>query len=180
MVSVNAAEAVAGLALAFFLPGFGLARATFPEWRFRGPVGAIHLIETVALSLFGSVAITIVVGFGLLNLPVGFQATWSNPLLWEILAGVSVVALVIAVLRGAFSRLPPPAPAQRSEEPDDRSFSTIRELERLNAEERRLRHRLRVLPSQDPERARTNADLERVVAQRATVASRREAELNVS
>jgi hypothetical protein len=113
MASVNAAEAVAGLALVYFLPGFGLARATFPEWRFRGPEGTVRLIETLALSLFGSVAVTVVVGFGLLNAPVGFQATWSDPVLFEALAGVSAIALVAALLRGAFARVPPSAPAPR-------------------------------------------------------------------
>jgi hypothetical protein len=178
MASVNAAEAVAGLALVFFLPGFGLARATFPEWRFRGPEGTVRLIETLALSLFGSVAVTVIVGFGMLNVPVGFQATWSDPLLFELLAGISAIALVVAVLRGAFARVPPPAPRPRSVEPEDHPFAMIRELEGLMAEERRLRHRLRVLPRQDPERARVSADLDVVVAREAAVAAAREAELN--
>jgi hypothetical protein len=178
MASVNAAEAVAGLALVYFLPGFGLARATFPEWRFRGPEGTVRLIETLALSLFGSVAVTVVVGFGLLNAPVGFQATWSDPVLFEALAGVSAIALVAALLRGAFARVPPSAPAPRDGGDADRAFETIRELEGLKAEERRLRHRLRVLPTEAPERTRLREDLDRVVAREAAVAAAREAELN--
>lgn len=180
MASVNAAEAVAGLALTFFLPGFALARATFPEWRFRGPNGAVHLLETLALSLFGSVGMTVVLGFGLLNSPVGFGATWSDPVLFELLAGVTLVGFVAAVLRGAFSSIPPSAPTLEPEGEPDRPFETIRVLEGLKAEERRLRHRLRVLPREDPERPRVEADLEQVLAQEARTVAAREGELNAA
>jgi uncharacterized protein DUF1616 len=178
MASVNALEATAGLALTFFLPGFALARATFPEWRFRGPGGTIRIIETLTLSLFGSVAVTIVVGYGLLSTPVGFQATWSNPLLFEILAGVSLVLLVVAGLRGAFARVPPAGPTLEPNIGNEGAFETIRELDGLKAEERRLRHRLRVLPRDHSERERISDELERLIAREAAVVAAREVELN--
>jgi hypothetical protein len=176
MASVNAAEALAGLALIFFLPGFGIARATFPEWRFRGPDGTVRLLETLTVSLFGSVGVTVVVGFGLLNSSIGFGAMWSNPTLFEALAGLTAVALVIAFVRGAFSRVPPVGPAREAESPDP--FEAIGELERLNAEERRLRHRLRVVSRDDPGRARLQADLDGILDQQGRVVATREAELN--
>jgi hypothetical protein len=169
MVSVNAAEAVAGLALVFFLPGFGLARATFPEWRFRGPGGTVHLLETLSLSLVTSVGLTIVVGFGLLNTPGGFGGTWSDPTLFVVLGAVTAVGLVAAALRGAFSRTPPTGPRVGSEQGPEAAFEAIRELDRLKAEERRLRHRLRVAGRDGAESGRYRQDLERVQAHAAAV-----------
>lgn len=178
MASVNAAEAVVSLVLTFFLPGFALARATFPEWRFRGPNGTIRLLETLTLSLFGSVALTVILGFGLLNSPVGFGATWSDPVLFGLLAAVAAVGLAAAAIRGAFSRVPPAAPPVEPDPEGDRAFATIRALEGLKAEERRLRHRLRVLPKSDPERERIASELEELQAQEARTVAAREAELN--
>jgi hypothetical protein len=175
MGSVNALEAAVGLALIFFLPGFGIARATFPEWRFRGPSGTLRLLETLSLSLFGSVAMTVVVGFGLLNSPVGFWATWSNPLLFELLGGVTAVALAVAFVRGAFARVAPEGPRTEPAAGNEGAFETIRELDGLKAEQRRMRHRLRVLPREDPERARVSDELERLVAREADIVATREA-----
>jgi hypothetical protein len=170
-------EAVVGLALLFFLPGFAVARATFPEWRFRGPTGTVHVIETLTLSLVTSVALTIVVGFALLNSPLGFGATWSDPSVLGALAGLTGVGLVVAAARGAFSATPPPGPVLRPDGGNEGAFEAIRELEGLVANERRLRHRLRVLPRDDPERPRVDQELADVIAREAAaVAAREEAE----
>src|SRR5580700_1007302 len=143
MGALDGVEAVVGLALLFVLPGFALARATFPEWRFRGPAGTVHLLETLALSLVTSVGLTVVLGFALLSSPVGFGATWSDPDVLEALAVVTVVGFVAAFARGAFSATPPDGPKFPPEPGVDGAFETIRELDGLVAAERRLRHRLR-------------------------------------
>src|SRR5271156_4009889 len=103
-MTVFPVEALAGLLLVFVLPGLAVARALFPEWRFRGAEGLPHLVETAALTIVLSVALTILVGFGLLNTPAGFSASWSDPVLEIILAGITVAGFVVAGYRGAFSR----------------------------------------------------------------------------
>ena len=178
MGSVDAVESVAGLALVFFLPGFALARATFPEWRFRGPSGTVHLLETLTLSLVGSVVLTILLGFALLNSAVGFQATWSDPVLFVALAALAAVGLVVAVLRGAFARVPPSGPVLEPEGGTEGAFEDIREVDRLRAEERRLRHRARTLARDDPERERLDREIARVEAQAAEIMARREEDQN--
>ena len=178
MGSVEAVESVAGLALVFFLPGFALARATFPEWRFRGPSGTVHLLETLTLSLVGSVVLTILLGIAFLNTSVGFQATWSDPVLFAALAALTAVGLVGAWVRGAFATIPPAGPNLEPEGGTEGAFEDIREIDRLRAEERRLRHRSRTLPRDDPERLRLNEEIARVEAQAAEIMARREAEQN--
>jgi hypothetical protein len=169
-------EAVAGLALLFVLPGFALARATFPEWRFRGPAGTIHLIETLSLSLVTSVGLTILVGFALLSTSFGFGATWSNPNVLEVLAVVTAIGLVVAWFRGAFAAIPPLGPELPPEHGTEGAFETVRELEGLVAMERRLRHRLRVLGRDDPERSTVDRELDDVASRRAAILAAREEE----
>jgi hypothetical protein len=176
MGAVDIPEAVAGLALLFFLPGFAVARATFPEWRFRGPAGTIRLLETLSLSLVTSVGITVIVGFGLLKTPVGFQATWSDPLLFAILAALTAIGLVIALLRGAFASTPPKGPEVPSEPGTDGAFETIRELDRLHAQERRVVHRLRVMARDDPGRSSLDSELTDLRQRSAAIVAAREAE----
>ncbi len=170
-------EAVVGLALLFFLPGFGLARATFPEWRFRGPTGTIHLLETLTLSLVTSVGLTIVVGFALRNTSFGFGATWANPNVLEVLAALTALGLGVAWVRGAFSAIPPPAPGLPEERGNVGAFETIRELDGLAALERRLRHRRRVAAADDPERPKIDRELADVESRRASILAAREEEL---
>jgi hypothetical protein len=174
MGALDGVEAVVGLALLFVLPGFAVARATFPEWRFRGPGGTVHLVETLTLSLVLSVALTIVIGFALLSSSAGFGATWSDPSIFVALAAVTAVGLVVALARGAFAAIPPAGPELPSERGNEGAFETIRELDGLVATERRLRHRLRVLPRDDPERSKVDRELADVVGRRAAVLAARE------
>ncbi|MCI4357270.1 MAG: DUF1616 domain-containing protein [Thermoplasmata archaeon] len=176
MGAVDVAEAVAGLALVFFLPGFAVARATFPEWRFRGPSGTLRLLETLSLSLMTSVGVTVIVGFGLLKSPVGFQATWSDPLLLAILAALTAIGLVVALARGAFASTPPKGPEVRPEAGTEGAFETIRELDRLHAQERRVVHRLRVIGRDDPSRSALDTELAELRQRAAGIVAAREAE----
>jgi Protein of unknown function (DUF1616) len=178
MGSVDAAEAVAGLALGFVLPGFALSRALFPEWRFRGPGGTVHLLETLSLSLVGSVGITIVIGYGLLSSSVGFGATWSDPTLFGALAIVTVAGLAVAFARGAFARVPPTGPQLAPEPGVGGAMDVVRDLDRLRADERRLRHRLRTMARDDPERTRVDAALVANRESAAALVARREEEEN--
>ena len=172
----NPAEAAVGLALVFVLPGFAIGRATFPEWRFRGPDALTRVVETAALSLLLSVGVTILLGFGWLNLPgTGFAATWSNPTLELSLAAVTVVALVVAWGRGAFRRAPPPAPALEPEGGAEGAWETMRKAEGLAREERRLQHALRRPPA-GADVARLRADLDRVTEEIKALRAAREAE----
>src|SRR5579859_7954789 len=113
-MSVSPVEAGVGLLLLFFLPGLALTQAIFPEWRLRGEAAIERIVTTGALALVLSVALTVVVGFGLLNLPVGFSAAWSDPLLEEILAGIAILGAFVAWRRGAYRRIAPAPPAIES------------------------------------------------------------------
>src|SRR5271154_4391397 len=111
MVGANLPEAFAGLLLVFFVPGYTLTKATFPEWRLRGTDALLRVLETVTLALVLSVVLAILVGYALLAAaPGGFQASWSAPLLEACLAGVAVVGFVFGWYRGAYRRGPPPPP----------------------------------------------------------------------
>ncbi len=175
-MSPNPLEIVVGLALLFFLPGYGLTRATFPDWRIRGPPAALRLLETLTLSLFGSVAVAVLAGYLLLRAgPTGFQAYWSEPWLEGALALVAAVGLGIGGYRGAFARIPPAAPVSEPEGETD-PWATVRALDDLRRQERRLRHELRAAERGSPEAARLERDIDRVRTEVAEVAARREAE----
>jgi Protein of unknown function (DUF1616) len=178
MGSLDAAEAVAGLALVFVLPGFALSRALFPEWRFRGPGGTVRVVETLSFSLVGSVGITIVIGYGLLSTSVGFGATWADPTIFAALAAVTAVGLVVAFLRGAFSAVPPAGPVLPAEPGVDGAMEAVRELDRLRVEERRLRHQLRTLAREAPERTAISEQLEENRRTAASIVARREEQQN--
>ena len=153
-------EILAGLLLVFALPGYAITKATFPEWRLRGPDALLRAVEIGTLSLVLSVTVTILVGFVLGNLPGSFfQAGWSDPLLEAILAAVTAVALAAAVLRGAFRRVAPPRPAPEPAPGEDDPMALARQLEADRREARRLRHVLRNLKADDPERARLEEEL---------------------
>ncbi len=130
-------EAVLGGALLFFVPGFAVARATFPRLRFRGPDGLRGALETVALSFTLSVVLTVLVGFALLRLaPGGFAASWSDPLLETCLGAVAIVAFAVGYLEGAYATAPPaPAPPEPGAAG---AWELSRELDRLAREERRI------------------------------------------
>ncbi|MGA7924344.1 MAG: DUF1616 domain-containing protein, partial [Thermoplasmata archaeon] len=101
-MAVPVDEAALALGLIYLIPGFAVSRAVFPEWRFRGPLGLQRVVETVALSLTLSVALVVLIGFILSSTSVGFSASWSDPFLELVLVVVTILALVVAALRGAF------------------------------------------------------------------------------
>ena len=136
--------AVVGLLLVFFLPGYLVAKALFPEWRVRGPRGAIRAVELVTLGLILSVALTILVGFGLLNgAPSGFSASWSNPVLEGFLLAIAIVALVVGLLRGAYRPEPPAGPEPEPAPGATDGWGLVQRLEAIERERRSLRRALR-------------------------------------
>jgi hypothetical protein len=159
-VTASPLEILAGLLLVFALPGYAITRATFPEWRLRGPDALLRAVEIGTLSLVLSVTVTILVGFVLGNLPGSFfQAGWSDPLLEAVLGAIAAVALVAAVLRGAFRRVPPSAPAPEPAPGEEGPLALARELEADRREVRRLRHALRTLKADDPQRIHLEEEL---------------------
>ena len=175
MTLLAVAEGIVGGLLLFFVPGYALTKALFPEWRVRGRDGGRRLLEIVTLSFVVSLGLTVLVGFGILNLaPGGFAAVWSDPLLEAVLAAVTVVASVVAFNRGAFARTPPEGPALAASE--EGAWDLSRELERLARDERRLQHAIRVSSGPPSETARLTAELEAVRAERDTLRRRREEE----
>ncbi|HTT73778.1 MAG TPA: DUF1616 domain-containing protein [Thermoplasmata archaeon] len=175
MAVVAAFEAVAGGALVFFVPGYAVTKALFPDWRVRGAERSLRLLEIVTLSFVLSVVLTVLLGYLLLvAAPAGFQSYWSDPALEVGLAVVAATGLVAAVARGAFQRVPP---APRAPEPsggEEGAWELSRELERLAREERRLEHALRVHGAADA--AELRARLDEIRAQRDSLAASREAE----
>lgn len=177
MTVLSVAEGAAGALLLFFVPGYAVTKALFPEWRVRGPEGTRRLLEIATLSFVASIGLTVVVGYGILNLaPGGFAAAWSDPLLEAVLAAVALVAFVVALRRGAFARTPPPAPAAPPEGGEEGAWELSRELERLGRDERRIQHSLRVATLSPSDAARLRAELDRVRAERDALRRRREEE----
>jgi Protein of unknown function (DUF1616) len=175
-MSVNAAELVAGLLLLFFLPGYALTKATFPEWRVRGPEATLRLLEITTLAFVTSVVLTVLVGYFLLVAgPTGFQAYWTDPELEGILAGITALGFGVGWVRGAYRRDPPSAPMP---EPADEvgAWELVEELDRLRRDERRVRHDLRQAARDSADAARLHQELERIQAESAELRSRREAE----
>jgi uncharacterized membrane protein len=155
MGAVDLLEAVTGGLLLFVVPGFTVSRALFPEWRFRGPDGARHALETATLSFVLSIALTILVGTALLGLdPGGFAAAWSDPVLETVLGAVAAVGLAAGFLRGAYARIPPAArPAPTSELGAEGAWELTRELDRLHREDRTLERRSRAVATDGPQAA---------------------------
>ncbi|MHB1434572.1 MAG: DUF1616 domain-containing protein [Thermoplasmata archaeon] len=144
-MAANPAEILLGVLLVFFLPGFGVVVATFPEWRFRGRSALERGLTTVTLSIVLSVALTVLVGYGLLALsPSGFAASWTNPTLEIGLGLIAILGLGVGWLRGSFSRTPPPAARPEPDEIDP--YALARELDRLRREWRQIRARERHSP----------------------------------
>lgn len=174
-MAVSPIEALAGLLLIFFLPGFAVARALFPEWRFRGPDGLLRVVETGAMSLVLSVSLTVLIGFALLNSPGGFSASWSDPVLEAILAGITGVGLVAAGLRGAFAREAPESRPLELLGGEEGGAEALERAEELAREERRLRHALRV-SREGPDAVRFRGELVRVRAEAERLGRAREEE----
>ncbi|MGA9840161.1 MAG: DUF1616 domain-containing protein [Thermoplasmata archaeon] len=176
MPGASPPEAVAGLFLVFFLPGYALTRAMFPEWRLRGPAAFLRLVETVTLAFVLSVGLTVLAGYLLLTVaPGGFRAYWSDPVLEAVLAGITVVAFVAGWVEGAYRREPPSTHVADGGLGDEGAWELTRELDRLGREERRLNHALRTLavPSDEP---RIREELTQVRARREELRQVREVE----
>jgi uncharacterized membrane protein len=177
MTALGVAQGIGGALLLFFVPGYAVTKALFPEWRVRGTGGARRLLEEVTLAFVTSIGLTVLVGFGLLDLaPGGFQAAWTDPVLEVALAAVALVAFAVAVARGAFSTTPP-TPTTVSEDPGgEGAWEVSRELERLGRDERRLQHALRVSSKDPNETARLTAELDALRAERDALRREREDE----
>ena len=172
-MSVALPQAVVGILLVFVLPGFTIAKATFPERRIRGADGLIWGVELVAITLVLSVVVTILVGFALLVAgPSGFAADWSDLSLEAGLAVISVVAGAIGLVRGSYSSVPPTGPTLEPAHGAEGAWEEIRAMEGLVREERRWMHRLRTSGTGSPEHASIERELETV---RAEIRRRREA-----
>lgn len=177
----NPAFALVALLLVFVLPGFGLARALWPEWRLRGERGLETIVTLAAASLVLSVGISILVGFVLGNAPGGwFQASPSSPVLEAILTGLTGAFLLVALLRGAFSHTVP-APPKLASPPlaGEQDLAEVwQEFEEMARQESELRRRLKAERGQgSPEAAATQRDLETLMARRRERETQREAEL---
>jgi hypothetical protein len=173
-------EALGGLLLIFLLPGFGVTRALFPERRVFRPLSWKNLLEELTSSIVLSVAITILVGFAWLGTSVGFQSNWSDPLVEITLLGITVLAMAVAALRGAFSREPPMAPSLEPQGGHSDPMVVIRRLDQLRREERSLQHRIRVAGSNAPESGPLVQELERVRSEVARLRVEREEEYALS
>lgn len=178
MTALTDVEAAAGLLLFFFLPGYAVTKALFPEWRIHGAQAGRRAVEIVTLSFVTSVALTVFVGYLLLVATPsgGFQAYWSSPVLEAVLLALTLVAALVAGRRGAFASIPPPAPAPAADTGEDGAWELMGELDRLSREERRLTHSLRTHAQNASERSRLTEELEEVRAQRERLRARREAE----
>ena len=177
-MTVSLPLAVLGGLLVFALPGYGVSKAVFPEWRLRGPRALLVAVELATLSFVLSIVLTVLVGFALLNAsPSGFQATWSDPRLEAALAGITGVSLAVAVGRGGFARVPPPAPSLEADRGLTGGWDAMRELDQLGREERGLRRSLVTAPPGSDQERELRSRIERVRAEAASVRARREAEL---
>jgi len=168
-------EAVLGGLLLFFVPGYALTKATFPEWRISGPGGLRRLVEVITLSFVVSVVLTVLAGYVLLDVsPGGFAASWSNPVLESVLGAIAGVGLAVALMRGAFSHQVPASPALSEGPGDEGAWEVSRELEALARDERRLEHQLRVTHDDPGAVARLHEQLDAVRARRELLRVKRE------
>jgi hypothetical protein len=172
-------ESIVGFLLLFFVPGYAITKALFPEWRVRGALALRRAVEVVTLSFVLSVVLTVLAGYVLLSgAPSGFQAGWSDPVLEAGLAGVTGVAFVAGWLEGAYRRTPP-APSRWALGPsrgEEGAWSLSRELGRLSQEERRLAHALRQASATSQDAHDLSARLARVRAEREALVRQREEE----
>ena len=179
MAPLNALEDVAGFLLIFFVPGYAVTKALFPEWRIRGPERYLRLLEIVSLGFVLSLVLTILVGYLLLvGTPAGFQSYWSAPTLEAALTAIAGVAIVVGLLRGAYARSPPAARGPPAVEPDEAEvWAVTRELDRLGREERHLVRALNRKGLDPAEEGRLRSRLSDIRARADEIGRRREAEI---
>ncbi|MGA8275783.1 MAG: DUF1616 domain-containing protein [Thermoplasmata archaeon] len=144
MTSTSLLEALAGLLLVFFLPGYTTTRAIFPEWRIRGTEAWRRGVEIVTLSFVLSIGWTVVLGYLLLaGAPNGFEASWTDPELEVALLVVSVAAFIAGWRLDAYSKTPPASERPSPDPGGEGAWELTRHLDRLARDERRLEHALR-------------------------------------
>ncbi len=173
MGPLDALQIGAGIVLLFVLPGLTVARAVFPERRFRGPSGLRGAVELFVMAFVLSVVLTVLVGYLLLTAaPSGFSAAWTSPTLEVALAAVALVAFGAGAVRGGWGRTIPPAAAPAPDAGLEGAWEVSQELDRIGAQRRALRagRRAGAGGSED------DAALARLGDAEAAVASRREAE----
>lgn len=176
MDPLTVGEAVVGGALVFFVPGYAVAKAVFPERRLAGADGVRWAVEVVALAFVLSVVLTVTVGYVLLvGAPGGFVASWSDPLLEAALAAIAGVAFAVGWLEGAYRRAPPRARRSDLEPGTGGPWELSAELARLQRERLGLERDLRGRPAADAE-ARLRARLARVLEEEEALRRRREAD----
>jgi len=176
MTLLGGLEALVGGLLVFFVPGFLVTRALFPDWELRGRASLARMVETVTLSFVLSLTLTVLVGNLLLaSAPGGFQASWSDPVLEATLAGVAVVAFGAGVARGAFDRKTPVRSRSVADPGGSGAWELTRELDRLGREERRLERALHASGGGAEERE-LREHLDKVRSKTEELRRRREAE----
>jgi membrane protein implicated in regulation of membrane protease activity len=179
-MSTSPLFSVVALLLFFFVPGFLLMKALWPEWRFRGVKGLERGLTLVAGGVVLSVALTIIIGFYLGNTGL-FQAGQGNPLLEEILAAISVVCLIAGWWRGAYSAKAPPE-SRLTEPPlygEDDADSFGSTMEQIARDQRRIRHELRIAKRDDPREAeRLQGELDSLASRQRAMEREREEHLS--
>ncbi len=173
-MSANPVEVAVGIPFLFFLPGYLVTKAVFPEWRIRGPEATLRLIEVVSLGFVLSVVLTVLVGYALLGSPGGFAASWGDPVLESALGGIAIAAFVGGLARGAYRAQAPSSTREREDDGEEGAWELSRELDRLAREERRLEHSLRVAASAASDRASIEGELEAIRRERIALERGRE------
>jgi uncharacterized membrane protein len=177
MEALSAGEAVAGGVLLFFLPGYTIAKALFPERRARGPDGVRWVLEAIAIAFVLSVVLTVTVGYLLLGTPGGFSATWSDPVLEAALAAIALVAFVVGLLEGAYGKAPPVRALGAVEPGSEGAWELSERLDRLQRERLGVERDLRRIPTSDTAAAGPlRLRLDRLLAEEETLRRQREAE----
>ena len=178
MDSLSLGQAVAGGALLFFVPGFVVAKAVFPERRLRGPGAVRWGIELVALALVVSVVLTVTVGYLLLvAAPSGFNAGWSDPLLESVLAAVALVAFLAGWWEGAYARVAPLARPHPESPGSTGAWELTERLDALQRERQRLERQIRSLQAPESTEGDTlRSRLHEVTEEERTLRERREGE----
>lgn len=141
---VDVPFALVALLLYFFVPGYLLVKALWPEKRWKGPKAEITAVEMVTAGFLSSLGLLLVIGFVLGNSN-AFQASAADPLLEEILAALSLVFLALGWFRGAYAREPPQVPSfvEPVSPGEEDLASTFGRLESLLRDEREAQRSLR-------------------------------------
>ncbi|HEV2519661.1 MAG TPA: DUF1616 domain-containing protein [Thermoplasmata archaeon] len=169
-------QAAVGLMLIYFLPGFAVTRALFPERRVFRPTSAKVLVEQLTSSVILSVAITILAGYVWLGTSVGVQVTWAQPRVEESLAVISGVTLAVAAARGSFARRAPKGPDLAPESGHSDPMAIIRQLDELGRRRRSLEHQRRVTGADSPDSVSIDEAIRQIDDEDRALRAQREAE----